>query len=71
MKRYGDNLPSSDISEEEVELQHGRHVMAMYGGCGVMFGTFSKPIEYPKKHKTLDFLSLLRFKRNKLKQNRG
>ena len=71
MKRYGDNVPSTGISEEEVEYQHGRNVAVMYGGCGASFGTFSKPIEYPKKRKTLDILSFLRFKHNKIKQNSG
>ena len=71
MKRYGDNLPSFGISEEEVEIQHGRNVTVMYGGCGVRFGTFSKPIEYPKKRKSLDVFALFGFRRNKPKQNRG
>ena len=71
MKRYGDNLPSSGIPEQDVEYQHGRNVSAMYGSCTVRSGTFSKPIEYSKKHKTLDILSLLGFRRNKIKQKRA
>ena len=68
MKRYGDNLPSSCISEEEIANEHGRNVRVMYGGCGVRFGTFSKPVEYPRKRKPLDLLSFLGFKRNKTKK---
>ncbi len=69
MKRYGDNLPSSNNSEDELENQYGRNITVMYGGCGVRFGTFSKPVEYPKKRKTLDILSLLGFRQNKIKQS--
>lgn len=65
MKRYGDNLPVSNISEDEVSGQHGRHVAVMYGGCGVSFGSFPKPIEYPKKRKSFHLFSLLGFRRNK------
>ena len=68
MKRYGDNLPCSSISEDELYSTHGRNVMVMYGGCGVRFGTFTKPVEHPRKRKTFDLLSLLGLKQNKLKQ---
>lgn len=64
MKRYGDNLPASSISETEIAHEHGRNVRVMYGGCGVRFGTFSKPVEYAPKRKRLDLLSLLGLKRN-------
>jgi hypothetical protein len=40
----------------------------MYGGCGVRFGTFSKPVEYAQKTKPLDLLSLFGLKRNKAKK---
>jgi hypothetical protein len=43
----------------------------MYGGCGVRFGTFSKPVEHPQKHKVLDLLSLLGFGRSRSKDNNG
>ena len=34
MKRYGDNLLSSSISEAETSSEHGRNAMVMYGGVG-------------------------------------
>jgi hypothetical protein len=68
MKRYGDNLPSSSISEAEPVREHGRNVQVMYGGCGVRFGTFSKPVEYAPKRKPLDLLSFFGLKRNKTKK---
>ncbi len=62
MKRYGDNLPSSETSEE---LAAPQSVQVMYGGCGVRFGTFTqKPIP-SEKRKSLDILALLGFKRRK------
>jgi hypothetical protein len=65
MKRYGDNLPSSNISEDALSYEHGRNVRVLYGGCGVRFGTFTQRVELPQKHKSWDILSLLRLKRNK------
>lgn len=65
MKRYGDHLPFPGVCEDELSYQHGRNVSVMYGSCGVSFGSFPKPIGYPKKRKTFTILSLLRFKRNK------
>jgi hypothetical protein len=65
MKRYGDNLRSSNISEDALSYEHGRNVRVLYGGCGVRFGTFPQPVELPQKHKSLDILSLLGLKRNK------
>ncbi len=65
MKRYGDNLPFSGVCEDELSYQHGRNVSVMYGGCGVSFGSFPRPVEDPKKRKTIRVLSLLGFKRNK------
>ena len=63
MKRYGDNLPSSEKFEEELDAPQS--VQVMYGGCGVRFGTFTqKPIP-SKKRRALDILALLRFKRRK------
>ena len=62
MKRYGDNLPASEKTEE---LDEPQSVQVMYGGCGVRFGTFTqKPIP-SKKYKSLDILALLGFKRRK------
>lgn len=62
MKRYGDNLPSSEKIEE---LDEPQSVQVMYGGCGVRFGTFTqKPIP-SKKRKTLAILALLGFRRRK------
>ena len=52
MKRYGDNLLSSSISEAETSSEHGRNAVVMYGGCGVSFGAFPKPVEYSPKRKT-------------------
>lgn len=71
MKRYGDNLPSSNISEDALSYEHGRNVRVMYGGCGVRFGTFAQPVDFPQKHKNLDILSLFRFRRQKSKKNIG
>lgn len=68
MKRYGDNLPSSNNLEDELEDQSGRNVQVMYGGCGVRFGTFSKPVDHTPKRKKPSLLSLLGFKRNKMKK---
>ncbi len=65
MKRYGDNLPFSGICEDELSYQHGRNVSVMYGGCGVNYGSFSKPMEYSRKRKSFSILSLFRSKRNK------
>jgi len=65
MKRYGDNLPSSNISEDALSYEHGRNVRVLYGGCGVRFGTFTQRAELHQKHKSWDILSLLRLKRNK------
>ncbi|HLO13952.1 MAG TPA: hypothetical protein VK206_03920 [Anaerolineales bacterium] len=70
MKRYGDNLPTSCLTEAELNTGHGRNVTVMYGGCGVRFGTFSKPVEYPKRRKTFDLLSLLGLRR-KIKEKSG
>lgn len=67
MKRYGDNLPSNS-STDEPENGRDKNVTVMYGGCGVRFGTFSKPVEYPKKRKAFDILSVLGFKRDKAKE---
>ncbi len=62
MKRYGDNLPSSETSED---LDAPQSVQVIYGGCGVRFGTFTqKPIS-SKKRKSLDILALLGFKLRK------
>jgi hypothetical protein len=69
MKRYGDNLPCSDISEDALSYEHGRNVRVMYGGCGVRFGTFSRPVTLPKNRKTLDILSLFGFRRQKPEKN--
>lgn len=71
MKRYGDNLPSGNAFEDELNSEHGRNAVVMYGGCGVRFGTFSKPVEHPQKHKVLDLLSLLGFGRSRSKDNNG
>jgi hypothetical protein len=68
MKRYGDNLPASNISEDELSYEHGRNVRVMYGGCGVSFGAFSQRVDFPKKQKGLDILSLFRFGRKKSKK---
>jgi hypothetical protein len=68
MRRYGDNLLCCGISEYELSSEHGRNVMVMYGGCGVQFGAFSKPVEYPKKQKTFDILSFLGLRKDKLKE---
>lgn len=65
MKRYGDNLPPSNKPEDELENQPDRNAQVMYGGCGVRFGTFSKPVEHAPKRKTLDLLSLFGLKRKK------
>jgi hypothetical protein len=62
MKRYGDNLPSSEKIEE---LDTPQSVQVMYGGCGVRFGTFTQKAIPSKKHKTFDILALLGFKRRK------
>ena len=67
MKRYGDNVTSSSISEDEVGNKHDGYVRVMYGGCGVRFGAFQRPITPPQKRKTLDLLSLLGFRENKEK----
>lgn len=62
MKRYGDNLPSSEKPEE---LDAPQSIQVLYGGCGIRFGTFTqKPIP-SKKRKTLNILTLLGFKRSK------
>jgi hypothetical protein len=71
MKRYGDNLPSPNISEDALSYEHGRNVRVMYGGCGIRFGTFPQPVGFPKKHKNLDILSLFGFRRQKSKKNIG
>jgi hypothetical protein len=68
MKRYGDNLPSKDGPEDNLENEYSRNEKVMYGGCGVRFGTFSKPVQYTRKRKKFDLLSLLGLKRNKAKQ---
>lgn len=71
MKRYGDNLPSSSISEDALNYEHGRNARVMYGGCGVRFGTFPQPVSFSKQHKNFDILSLFRFRRQKAKKNIG
>ncbi len=63
MKRYGDNLPSSEKTEEE--LDEPQSVQVLYGGCGVRFGTFTQKPITSKKRKTLDILALLGLKRTK------
>ena len=68
MKRYGDNLSSSSISEDELMQESDRNLRVMYGGCGVRFGTFSRPVTYAPKRKPLDLLALLGLKRNKRKK---
>jgi hypothetical protein len=70
MKRYGDNLSSSSVSEDALSQEHGRNVRVMYGGCGVRFGTFPQRVE-PQKHKNFDILSLLGLKQNKIKEKSG
>ena len=62
MKRYGDNLPSS---EKPDELDEPQSVQVMYGGCGVRFGTFTQKTIPSQKRKTLDILALLGLKRRK------
>jgi len=71
MKRYGDNLPSSNISEDALSSEHGRNVRVIYGGCGVRFGTLPQRVELPQKNKSLDILSLLGLRRQKSKKNIG
>jgi hypothetical protein len=68
MKRYGDNLPSSNTSEDTLYHDHGRNVRVIYGGCGVRFGTFPQRVELPERRPGLDILSLLGFKQNKYKE---
>ena len=67
MKRYGDNLPPCSISEDALCHEHGRNTLVMYGGCGVRFGTFSRPVEYPEKRKRLSLLSLFGLRKDKKK----
>ena len=69
MKRYGDNLSSSSISEDELAQEPDRNIKVMYGGCGVRFGTFSRPVVYAPKRKPLDLLALLGLKRNARKKD--
>jgi hypothetical protein len=71
MKRYGDNLPSPNIFEEELNNERGRSALVMYGGCGVRFGTFSKPTEHPQKHKPFDLLLFLGLKKITPKEDKG
>ncbi len=72
MKRYGDNLPSSSTSEAESSNEQSGETLVMYGGCGVSFGTFTRPAERPNKERKISsLLSLLGFKRNKTKKASG
>ncbi len=72
MKRYGDNLPSSSTSEAESNNEQNVESMVMYGGCGVSFGTFTRPAEHLHKERKLSsLLALLGFKRNKTKKISG
>ena len=66
MKRYGDNLPSSNC-QEEITSGNGTTVQVIYGGCGVRYGTFTRPVEPPRKRKSLNIFSLLKFRRKKNK----
>ena len=65
MKRYGDNLPSN--CQGELVNGHDKMVQVIYGGCGVRYGTFTRPAEIPKKRKTLNLFSLFKFERDKNK----
>jgi hypothetical protein len=65
MKRYGDSLSSN--CQGELVNEHDKMVQVIYGGCGVRYGTFTRPAEIPKKRKTVNIFSLLKFGRKKPK----
>ena len=68
MKRYGDNLPSSKIFDDELNHEHGRDVRVIFGGCGVRFSTFSQPPRFAPKRKKFDLWSVLGFRKEKSKE---
>ena len=65
MKRYGDNVSADDASEEDEKNQE---VRVMYGGCGVIHGSFPQRVNPSKKRSSLDLLSLLGIKRKKVEE---
>lgn len=67
MKRYGDNLPSN--CQGELVNEHDKMVQVIYGGCGVRYSTFTKPVETPKKRKPLNIFSKFKFGQGTHKEN--
>jgi len=53
MKRYGDNRPSSNTQEEDVENEHGKMIQVIPGGCTVRYGMldFIASAELPQERK--------------------
>ena len=73
MKRYGDNLPSSNTLEEDAENERGKTVQVIRGGCGVRFEMldFIMSAEPPKKRNTSNIFSFLKLGRKKNDENNG
>jgi len=71
MKRYGDNLPSK--CEDEIENDHSGAVQVIRGGCSVRYEmlAYLQPAEPPKKRKSLNIFSFLKFGRKKTSKNSG
>jgi hypothetical protein len=59
MRRYGDNVTIEDFAEVDERPQNTR---VMFGGCGVNYGSFSRPVKPQKKNFWQELLSLIGFK---------
>ena len=71
MKRYGDNLPSK--CEVEIVNERGGAVQVIRGSCAVRYEMldFILNTEPPKKQKTSNIFSFLKFGRKKNDENNG
>ena len=49
MRRYGDNISSENNTDEEP--LNNEYTRVLFGGCGVHFGAFPRPVTDPEKRR--------------------
>ena len=65
MNRYGEKLSPVEVSDPECDNDRDRYEQVMFGGCGVRFGAFQRPVARPIKRPKFNLLAFLGLKRKR------